>query len=531
MSIFIRHITLKNLGPIKSFDYQLGSFNVVYSLNEGGKTLITEFLTSSLFKNKERFRKTARDVSAAGKITVSGLEEEDVSFTLKNSNYLEKYISEEDAKFSNMARLAVVRGADVAIADEKDANGGINREIVRKILSKTGEFTRIRKGIKKTTREAELQGLDVVINSKQGDVGELTDLKKKLKHTSSLLQEVEKNYGGGERGLLEVELKKLEQEKEKQLKAKKHYAFLLSEKLKKIEEKLRQIEEDDINDLSNKIYNYFYEKKNTLREAQKKAVKVKKEAKKYHWLKQVKELYSLYSSSKVNGIILIIPFATLLLATVFAILSQTELTLAFILLTTFVLAYYFYIQSKTKPKKDNSVKLKELKESFKNKTGEQLTEDVLLAKLSEAEEQYKIYRERISDFRDKKRRIKQLKEDIEKIFYRTIGEKIEEEEWEESVSSLVKEKETLKEEKYQQISRLDALNVNSSDYITNPTEEKFSEEKLNEIEAKMEKNKEKQKDIISSLEELKQRICDVTEDTISTNWSTIINNLEKEKSN
>ena len=51
MSIRIKDITIENLGPIKKFDMELGKLNVIYGTNGTGKTMLTEFLIKSLFKN------------------------------------------------------------------------------------------------------------------------------------------------------------------------------------------------------------------------------------------------------------------------------------------------------------------------------------------------------------------------------------------------------------------------------------------------------------------------------------------------
>ena len=82
MSIFIKQITTKNIGPIDyKFSMNLGIFNLIFGKNETGKTYLVEFLIRSLFRKDNKYW-GLREKTGSGKVVVSGLKDDDMEFTM-----------------------------------------------------------------------------------------------------------------------------------------------------------------------------------------------------------------------------------------------------------------------------------------------------------------------------------------------------------------------------------------------------------------------------------------------------------------
>ena len=103
MGIKIDKISVKELGPIKSFTGSFGIFNLIYSVNEKGKTFLTEFIIRSLFKNISRWKHLRK--GGKGKITISGLEKQAVDFSPAYPKKLEDwwYFKEKTHLFNQEA--------------------------------------------------------------------------------------------------------------------------------------------------------------------------------------------------------------------------------------------------------------------------------------------------------------------------------------------------------------------------------------------------------------------------------------------
>lgn len=52
MAIRIEQINIENLGPIQRKSIEFDNINLIYSKNEGGKSLLVEFIVRSLFSKK-----------------------------------------------------------------------------------------------------------------------------------------------------------------------------------------------------------------------------------------------------------------------------------------------------------------------------------------------------------------------------------------------------------------------------------------------------------------------------------------------
>ncbi len=525
MNIDIKNINIKTLGPLRDVSFDLSKFNVFYSPNEGGKTLLTEFLLTSLFKNKQAFKGKLREISAEGKVTVQGLEENETSFTFKNKKYIEDFLTDYSLHFSDISRLAVVHGAEIMIDNNKE--GEIDDNIIRRLLSRAEVFSQIKENIPKVVQRVNLKGLDVVFDIKQGEVKTLEDLTIKVKNIEDILKEIEDNYGGGERALIDIDIKRLEDQKEKQLLAKKHLAYTLSKEIEDLQEKSSTLNEEDIEKLSEKINQYFYQKEE-LEDIEKEASSYKEKSEQYNWLKEVKELYYKYDKKEVvafKNTTPILSFLSLVFLGVAMFFGHLALSYIFLFLTTTLFSYYFYQISKILNKKNVDNRYSELKDDFYKKTKTHLTEAELLKKYKEEEYNYNNYKEAKEKILQKENKIKLLKKDIDELFANLLSKNVSEKNWKEELKNIREgKKKRLKEVEVKERQLL-VLNVKEGDYSALKPDEDYNKEKLSSIEKKVEEKSKKENEITSKLNNLKQKVCNITDNEITDEWSVVIDNI------
>jgi len=160
VGVRIKRISAKSLGPIKEFSAELGLFNLIYSRNELGKTWLVEFIIASLFRNRERWK--LREIGRSGKVWVEGLEPELVSFSPSSGRKIEDYWESSDKGLPiALANLLVAKGAESAIAD---VEGGINKYLIKKLLSSKDILDSIDKKISKTVQAATIKGQEIRSN-------------------------------------------------------------------------------------------------------------------------------------------------------------------------------------------------------------------------------------------------------------------------------------------------------------------------------------------------------------------------------
>jgi hypothetical protein len=154
MPIRLDNISVKNLGPLDTLDIKLGSLNLIYGQNETGKTFLVEFLLGSIFRYASNWN--LREIPGKGSVTVSGLTEEPTSFTPTAMKKIEDYWEDDELGLPlNMARLLVVKGGELDLAKTP---GGVNREVLKTMLTSEVLLEHIRKPISKTIQGAVLVG-------------------------------------------------------------------------------------------------------------------------------------------------------------------------------------------------------------------------------------------------------------------------------------------------------------------------------------------------------------------------------------
>lgn len=252
MAIRIDRIRVNRGGPLgDDFVLEPGDLNLIYGHNETGKTYVVESMIKFLFRTSSRAPVdwNLRDWEIAGRVVVSGLEDDPVSFT-KTSRKLEDYWEEGTGLPQDLSRLLVVKAGETLLAKkEKDSVG---RGILKDYLSGEGLLdemgTRISSTLQDTTvHDGQLDG------PQRGEIRNRKQLRKHLDNMDTLLSAVEEGYASGEVYLLRQQKEKIEAELDMLKNARRHHAGRLHKEIQALsqereplpgEEKLAALESE-----------------------------------------------------------------------------------------------------------------------------------------------------------------------------------------------------------------------------------------------------------------------------------------------
>jgi len=294
MGIRIDKISVKDLGPIKKFNASFGTFNLIYSKNERGKTFLTEFLIRSLFRNKSRWSLRS---GGKGKVTLTGLDKTPVDFTIASPKKLEDYWEKSDRGLPpSMAKLLIVKGGEAGIED----NGGVSKFLIKEVLSGINILDKIDSdnNIRATVKSAAITSGEIEISNK-GEGKKYHDARNELEKIDDLFEEIESGFSQGilktyhmkEKNLLD-ELKELER-------AKNHLAYLISEKIKKLNSELSGIPYNEITGIEKEL-TLYKRLQNNIRELEKDLKDSSLKSKDYKWLESALSYYREFLSKATD---------------------------------------------------------------------------------------------------------------------------------------------------------------------------------------------------------------------------------------
>jgi recombinational DNA repair ATPase RecF len=131
MGLRIERIRILRNGPLaKDLDFEPADLNLIYGLNETGKTYVLESLLRFLFKTGRRSfwggDDGVRELPVRGRVELSGVGDEPVGFT-KTKDKIEDLVGDGGDMPAEPSRLLVVRAGKTALSD---APGGAGRDVL-----------------------------------------------------------------------------------------------------------------------------------------------------------------------------------------------------------------------------------------------------------------------------------------------------------------------------------------------------------------------------------------------------------------
>jgi len=227
MAIRIDRIKVNRGGPLDSdFELEPRDLNLIYGLNETGKTYIVESAISLLFRTGRRAPANwnLREWDLAGRIVISGLEDNPVFFT-KTGRRLEDYWEEINRGLpQDFSKLLVVRSGETRLSGETN---GVGRRILKDYLSGEGMLDNIRERISQTIQRASVAHKSIQ-GDKRGEIKKHLEARNKLEQLDSLIEDVNRGYATGAIHSLQKHKAQIEAEFVEIKKAKRHYAARLN---------------------------------------------------------------------------------------------------------------------------------------------------------------------------------------------------------------------------------------------------------------------------------------------------------------
>jgi uncharacterized protein YhaN len=543
MGVSINSISVKDLGPIKSFSADFGIFNLIYSKNERGKTFFTEFIIRSLFRNTNRWSYIR--TGGKGKVTINGLNDKKIiEFTPSSREKLEDYWEKSEKGLPlSMSKLMVVKGGEAGIE-----NGiGVSKFLIKELLSGINILDKIDRdtNISKTIKKAEINNNNIAIDN-IGEGKTYNNIKNELSDIEKLFEEIESGYTQGILKTYKIKEKNLQDNLTLLNQAKKNLAYSISERIKKLNVKLSEIPDSELNNIETEILIYRNDKEH-YRQLKKDFKDAFDNSKDFSWLESAMYQYKDLLSKIINKPGKFLPsicglsaslgtIASVILIFLYQKISSSiiPICLGFIFICFLVLAIFSFIYFK---KLNNYLKqagkneeLNRIREEFKKRTGENLTD------ISSLESNLNKQREYNSRLLAIENQINPLKKALEERYF-TINHKIKniynkeitEDEWETIINELKQNNVKIKNNIESEKEDLNKLQVSEEDYVPDEVGITYSREEFEKIEKELDEIREEIKKREDSIQSLKQKICYKTRDDLSISWEELIDNLQREK--
>jgi uncharacterized protein YhaN len=246
----IQRLDVENLGPLGDRTFEFSRLNLFYGPNEVGKTYLVEFLIRSLFRHRVDW--ALRDEAGQGKVRVGGLADEPVGFTPSSRKKLEDHWSADDRGLpTNMAKLLVVKGAELAL--DRSSRGGVDRSVLKDVLSSEGLLDRILDPIQATVRGAEVTA-GAIAGDNRGELKDRQKLSDEVQRLGELSQQIEQRVSGAHRQSLLLRRDRLESEIDDLERAKRHRAYHLEEQLEKLKAERGKIPDEQLASLNQALH-------------------------------------------------------------------------------------------------------------------------------------------------------------------------------------------------------------------------------------------------------------------------------------
>lgn len=498
MSIRIKEINVKRLGPIDKFSHEFGDVNLIYGHNEKGKTYLVEFLLQSLFKRSKDFG--LRDINPSGKIIVTGIHADDHAFTPKTKKKLEDYWEKQNKGMpTNIARLLVVKGAELGFGPTK--GGGISKSIIKSFLSSELTLDIIQDNIQKIDKKAKIEN-GRVEGRNSGKIKSQRETLDELIAIEKLLYRIDRDISGGTISKHQSEIELINDEIKKQELAKRYQAYLLNTQINSINTEIGDFAEKDLDALINKITEHgtLSKQKDSLI---KKLEESRKKSQHYSWLKNLREVYKEITRVGVIPIVrrwAVLSLITFLLGIALVILggvlsqfdeSVTGIVLIVIGVGAFVVSAISVITHIKQYQKQKDLiteqeELKRFRDIFFKKIGIKLTDiATIITELERVEIDYFNVQTHTNSLAEQEDRLGNIHNQIKNSFLQFSIEDTKPKRWKEHVIDLNNKKIDMEKKREDLRVRHSSLNVDEENYLIEDPGKAFNDNLLIELNSNL----------------------------------------------
>jgi len=527
MPIFIDEINIKNIGPIsEKFGGKLVKLNLFYGGNETGKTLLTEFIMCSLFKTRGL---DIRPIVGSGKIIVAGLDKNPVSFSPSSSKKFEDYQLQNTVGITtHLPQLFIVKGAKVELGtDETD------KIILQRYLSGKEILDIIENRVKQVnTREANIENNEI-IGKNLGDIKTRNEKRTTLKTIDTLFTDINQQYLGGDRRILENQKIETEKQLMEMENAKRFYANTISKNIEQLENTRHEIEDDVLDEISKEINVHDTKEKDHGKKGEQ-YNKTSQNSKNYSWVKKAEEIYNgqLRKTSSISAkkFLLIPLIIIMILAGAFSFLNLFFGVIG--CLAALIVFGWFYVKGYQELLQESgkNSEIERLKEGYQSRFGQPLTDLALLKiQVEQLQQEYSQSEVLNKQLSEEETQLRESEDQISLKMNNLFGKTIEKNAWNETIKQAKEKNKKLDKEIKEEQIKLSGLNVDETDYNTEPPSLEYDKKTYEKLQSNLtEINGEIQK-IDTNLNGLKNGICSITGDDPNLNWETLIQHLKQKR--
>jgi DNA repair exonuclease SbcCD ATPase subunit len=477
-----------------------------------GKDVISKSILRNLLLERRIFEEIDSDSNISRTIKNAKIEDDKLIIDKRGEGKDYQEIKERLEKFDELIRelteklnLAEISTLELSIKELKEEKEKLERAKRYKAFKISQEIKEIEEELSKLPTTNELEEID----------SKIRESKRK-----------KKDYETKEKDLLrwktrQEELHGKKEEYEKQLKAKRHYAYEISKKIENLKKDLEKY--SNINDIEAKIKEYN-KAKNEYEEKKREANKLSEEIKELPWIRSASESYAKFIEEKpkepLNKLLIYISLTLLLMSIPLSLANIKILSIPLIILGTLTGGIYIYTLLKAFEDSPKKKELEDIKSEFKDKFNKDLKtyDDIKEVKQKLEEDEGKL-NSLVIEIKGIETELKGLLREISESLKEITGEDIAPENWMAKLEDLKKKRNDLESQIKEKEKKLISLNVPEIEYeLTDPGIE-FDPAKFENL------GKE-----IASLQAIEERISNLNEELQNLeNEISILNDEIKNK--
>lgn len=529
MALHIDRLNVERAGPLSEVQLPLGRFNLIYGRNEQGKTFLVEFVIRCLFNHHEAW--SLRRADCRGKVLLSGFKDTPRPFMPSSKPKLDDLLVEAQPGLpAQLARLLVVKGAQLNFDHAADpAGAGINRAILKQLLSGQGVLDDIQEDISKTVQGASVEE-GRIEGHRRGELRARQHLLDNLQQIDALFEALETTYSGGERRALEQDIAGLQEAIAQQELARRRQAYQTLQQIRQHEKRLADVPQDALQRL-NDDFNKHHGLQQRISRRQARLDELAQQSRHFSWLEEAITVYetrAVQGKSALNPLIPVVVLGLLFLAALSSFLQQSLVTVILILIAA--LAGWVALR-RARTALDNAVDVEEiarLEAGFRERFGERLSGLPQMKALKKAmDEAYHGARTLRDELEVEKEEASHLQEQIASRLQALTARTIAPQNWAEAIKKLNQFRNRVQEELQRERLALAALGVDESDVHPDPAPVAYSHARLQALRQQLDQTQAELDEKTGELRTLKQRVGQKTGDPITLDWETLIHNLQR----
>jgi len=429
-----------------------------------GKDVISKSILRNLLLERGIFEEIDSDSNISKTIKNAEIENDTLKIDKRGEGKDYQETKEKLEKFDKLIRelteklnLAEISTLELSIKELKEEKEKLERAKRYKAFKISQEIKEIDEELSKLPTTNELEEINGKIHESNGKKKECETIEKELKRLKKRREEL---------------LGKKE-EYERQLKAKRYFAYVISKEIENLKKQLEKYSKDKINDIEAKIKEYN-NAKNEYEEKKREANKLIEEIKDLPWIRSASENYAKLLEEKpkepLNKLLIYISLTLLLLSILISLTNIKILSIPLILIGTLTGGIYIYSLLKAFKDLPKKKELEDIKREFKDKFNQDLKTfaDINAKKqeLERIEDKRNLLKNEVEKIETK---LKALREEISGSLKEITGEDIAPENWRTKLKDLKEKIDDLESQIQENEKKLSSLNVSENEYeLTNP---------------------------------------------------------------